>query len=276
MIAYLHWLTVMLAHTTIAVARSIRTQIEDMPWTTRKIEVIYNGIPSFSYFDRQISREYLMDSYPALPRSIADDIWVGSLSELHKSKGLDYAIEAMAELVGTYPTLRFIVAGEGEERAALEVLVAKHGLAANVFLLGYVPGVARYLKAFDALTLTSRTEMLPYVLLEAGLTATPAIASAVGGIPEIITDKKHGLLVEPGDVTAIRDALDPLLSNKKLRAEVSAEFFIGEESVKHGLLVEPGDVTAIRDALDTLLSNKKLRADLGAALKAKISSEFTL
>lgn len=91
---------------------------------------------------------------------------------------------------------------------------------------------ARYLKAFDLFVLPSRKEGLPYALLEAGFATLPVVATLVGGVPDIIEHGKTGLLVRPGNMRELKDAIEWHLTHPKeatdraesLRQKVSREF----------------------------------------------------
>jgi glycosyltransferase involved in cell wall biosynthesis len=90
-------------------------------------------------------------------------------------------------------------------------------LQKKVHLLGRIENAKKYLRAFDIFTLTSRTEALPYAVLEAGLAECAVLASRVGGIPEIVENGESGILVPPGDVAEIKRALDFLIQKKEKR-----------------------------------------------------------
>jgi len=126
-------------------------------------------------------------------------IWIGTISELHPNKGIDVALTAFAEVVKKNPQVIYVVVGDGQEKTRLTTQIAELNLTDRAFLVGFIADAKRYLKAFDVFTLTSRTEALPYAILEAGLAELPVIASAVGGIPEIINSPEVGLLVPIGE-----------------------------------------------------------------------------
>jgi glycosyltransferase involved in cell wall biosynthesis len=139
--------------------------------------------------------------------------WIGMVSELHPTKRIADAIEAFSQVAEMNPAAILVILGEGEERERLESLIRARHLESCVFLLGFIPDARTYLKAFDLFLHTSRSEALAYAILEAGCAALPTIATKVGGIPEIITTKEHGLLVpreQPHDIAA---ALTTLLSD---------------------------------------------------------------
>jgi glycosyltransferase involved in cell wall biosynthesis len=214
---FLHWITILLSHETIAVSEKTKKDISSLPFIKDKITVIHNGVGPQKFLDGFTARQTLA------PEIIANT-WIGTISELHKNKGLDFAIHAFAKLSTEYKDSTFVIIGEGEERKNLETLISEYGLSKRIFLLGFIENAARYLKAFDVFTLTSRTEAFPYVLLEAGYAGLPIVASNVGGIPEII-DKEF--LIEKGSVSMIEKTVEKILDNPITKKEV------GERNKNH-------------------------------------------
>jgi glycosyltransferase involved in cell wall biosynthesis len=222
-IAFLQWVTVLFSHVVIAVSQKTADQILRFPFIGRdKIKVIYNGVVAdVNFVEREEARRALLGdratglSTGAHSQPPAQAIWIGTISELHSNKGIDVALTAFAEIAQKYPQTIYVVIGTGEEKSHLTDQIAKLGLTNRVFLTGFVADAKKYLKAFDIFTLTSRTEALPYVILEAGLAELPIIASSVGGIPEIINSEEVGLLVPTGEKAphAIVGALEKLITN---------------------------------------------------------------
>ncbi len=119
-------------------------------------------------------------------------VWlaVGHLVEL---KGVDIVIEALARV----PDATLLIAGEGPEEHALRRLVERLGLAARVRFMGAIPQpeLCDYYNVADAMVLASSREGMPNVVLEAMACGTPVVATAVGGIPELITAPEAGELM---------------------------------------------------------------------------------
>lgn len=205
---FLHWLTILFSHITIAVSEKTKSDISRLPFLGEKLTVIYNGIESPLFKEKNDARNMLV------PKAIGS-FWVGTISELHKNKGLDFAIDAFKKFLEDVPNSIFVIIGDGEEKLALEKQILDNNLTGKVFLLGRIPNASEYIKAFDIFTLTSRTEALPYTILEASLAKVPIIASSVGGIPEIITSLKTGILTRPGNVKEIYNGLMHLARNQK-------------------------------------------------------------
>ncbi len=212
-IKFISWLTILWSHAVITVSERDFREARAFSFAKEKIILVHNGIPEQPLLEKSVARETLDKGTPA------QALWIGTIGELHKNKGHRYAIEALA------PTLRenkavFFVIGEGEERPAIEKMIVDLGLQENIFLLGNRNDAPALLPAFDIFLFPSVKEGLPYTILEAGLAGLPVIASAVGGIPEIITDMESGILVRPKSPDEIVKAVEYLLSHKKEAASL--------------------------------------------------------
>lgn len=219
LIALLHWLTIMLAHRTIVVSRKTREQVMRLPLVWPRLTVIHNGVTADETLPQSDARAALFGEERS--RSIAADgtIVIGTLAELHKNKGLSYAIEGMATLKKQRPDTHFAFAilGEGEERAELSSLITKLGLEDSVLLLGHRDGGAKFLSAFDIFLFTSITEAFPYAILEAGNAGLPIVSTGVGGIPEVVDDMQSGILIQARNSNEVARAVGFLLDHPERR-----------------------------------------------------------
>jgi glycosyltransferase involved in cell wall biosynthesis len=237
----LHWATILLSDRTICVSKKTKNDVAGLRSVRNKTCVVYNGMSTFEMEEKYTARISLQTMFN---KGDAELLWLGTIAELHRNKGLDLLIEALARI--TVP-FQFFIIGEGEERENLEQLIKDRELEDRVFLVGKIPNAKKYLKAFDIFTLTSRTEALPYTVLEAGLAGLPVLASRVGGIPEIITNGQEGVLVRP-NTEDIYQALGHLFSqtNKrteygiKLKAKVEKEFSL-EQQISQTMKVYSGN-----------------------------------
>lgn len=151
--------------------------------------------------------------------------WVGRVSE---EKGPDLLVDAMRRLG---PLAEAVVVGDGRARAACERAARESG--ARIRFVGAVPDAATLLGAFEVLALTSRTEGTPMVLLEAMAAGVPIVATAVGGVPDVITPRE-GWLAEPDGqsiATALRDALERPVQRRE-RADRAARRLATEFAVR--------------------------------------------
>lgn len=218
---FFYFLILLLSHRTIAVSKFIEEQVKNWPLVGKKVIHIPLGIEKIPNLSRKEARNEL-SLIKKIPSEKKDSFWVATIAELHDNKGIDTAISAMVRLkkeIGD--NFAYFVFGEGELRWELESLIESYGLGNNVFLLGFVPDAAKYIPACNVFLLPSRTEALGYVLLECGLTKTPAIATRVGGIPELILHEKTGLLVPENSPYVIAEAIKKLYANEALRDKLS-------------------------------------------------------
>lgn len=217
-IKFFSWITVLLSHNTIAVSDAVKNDTKNWPLIGNKIVVINNGIKEPEFYTKDDAREKLF----ALANTTftPDAFIVGTIAELHRSKGLQYAVEAFAKLAQKDQNMRYFVLGSGDEKERLDGLVKHYELQERVFLLGFVEDAARFLPAFDVFILPSTTEALGLVLLEAGHAELPVVASNIGGIPEIIENGKTGILVQPRDSNSIAEATKKLQDSTTVRTSL--------------------------------------------------------
>ena len=215
LIKVIHWLTVLFSHETIAVSYQLKSQM-NWPLVARKITVIHNGRTVNKFLERNFARQKIVEFEPKLVPFL-EDFWSVTIGELHPVKQHQVTIAAMEKVVELKPEARHIIIGAGELKEKLKKEIADRGLEKNVFLMGAIDEAAKYLKAFDLFVLSSRSEALAYVIIEAAAAGLPIIASRVGGIPEIIADRKNGLLFESGSVAALSSAYLELTNNPSLR-----------------------------------------------------------
>jgi len=220
-IKFFSWLTICLSHQTICVSEKTRADLKRFPFIQNKLVVIHNGIAPFELLDRHAARQALGIHDP-------NALVVGTLSELHPVKGLDILLDAWEKFVKKNEA-ELVLVGDGDIREALEDYAEHLGIKEKVIFKGYLDNAKQYLLGFDIFCLPSRSEALPYTLLEAGLAARPVIATAVGGIPEIIENGLNGALVPPEDSETIFSTLMLLSHDKELRKRLGQAL---ENSVK--------------------------------------------
>lgn len=218
-IALFHYATVLMAHRTICVSSGLMHDASWMPFVQKRFRVIHNGISPEGFRSREEARELLA---PGLAKEYPNALWIGTVAELHPTKGLDTLIEAFAHLTYEFPDAVLVIAGDGSEWTHLAKLVQIYDMPKRIVLSGFVPDAVRALSALDLFVLPSRSEALGYVLLEAGTAGLAAIGTRVGGIPEIIEDGETGRLVPPGDPAALTAAMHDLLANDAERLRLGA------------------------------------------------------
>jgi glycosyltransferase involved in cell wall biosynthesis len=160
---------------------------------------------------------------------------VGNVAALVPHKGQRHLIEAAAIVVTKVPDARFVIAGEGELRPALERQIKDHHLEKHVFLAGFRPDVLSVHKAFDIFVMSSVTEGLGTSLLDAMACGKPIVATTAGGMPEVVVDGQTGLLVPPRDHEAMANAIIRLLTDVRARRAMGAA---GEARVRERFSAE--------------------------------------
>jgi len=138
---------------------------------------------------------------------------VSMIGRLSSEKGHRYLLKGASQILARFPETHFLIAGEGPERDRLESLATSLGIDHTVSFLGYRSDVATIMAASDVVVLASLTEGCPNVLIEAMSLGRPVVATAVGGVPEIVRHGETGLLVPPRDANAIARAVLEFLSN---------------------------------------------------------------
>lgn len=143
---------------------------------------------------------------------------VVAAGRLSAEKGFDVLVDAAALARQHDPHLGFVVFGHGPEQAVLQERIAAHGLTSHFVLAGFRADAARFLGYADLVAIPSYTEGLPVVLLEAFAAGTPVVATAVGGIPEVVEDGRSGYLTPPGNPAGLSERIVHLANADTRRA----------------------------------------------------------
>ena len=188
----------------VTVSQALKDSLLAMDVNPEKVTVLRNGVDldRFAPRDRTAIRARL---------GLQGPVWltVGNLVEL---KGVNIAVEALAQV----PDATLLIAGDGPEEHRLRGLVERLGLGARARFLGAIPHAALcdYYNAADAMVLASSREGMPNVVLEAMACGTPVVATAVGGIPELITAPEAGELMRERRPEALVLAWNALWARK--------------------------------------------------------------
>jgi glycosyltransferase involved in cell wall biosynthesis len=148
--------------------------------------------------------------------------YVGAVANLRPVKGLDLLVAAAIELRDEFPDVTFMVAGEGELRTGLQEQIRTGGMEGRFRLLGSQKDVPQFLAGLDVAVLPSRAEGMSNAILEYMAAGRPIVASATGATPELIRDGIEGLVVPPGDTTALVGAIRRLLTDRNLAQRLGA------------------------------------------------------
>jgi glycosyltransferase involved in cell wall biosynthesis len=143
-----------------------------------------------------------------------------TVANLRPEKDHETLIAAADLLSADFPDVEFQIVGDGPRRSELEALVRSRRLDDRVSFLGHREDVGRLLSEASIFALPSRSEAFPNGAIEAMAAGLPVVASAVGGLLDLIEHGRTGLLIEPGNPTALADALRQLLTNQTAAARI--------------------------------------------------------
>jgi glycosyltransferase involved in cell wall biosynthesis len=192
----------------VAVSRKLAAELKAGGCQPSRVRVLPNA---WSPIDPPLAKTDARQTL-GIPIEIFSVGWVGRVSY---EKGLDVLVRALS-LVTEIP-LRLTVIGDGPERAVAQNLAKTLGVDARIAWPGRVPDAARLLRAFDVLVISSRTEGTPMTLLEAMSASVAILTTAVGGIPDVVS-QDDAILVSPEDPAAIADGLRALYADPEAAA----------------------------------------------------------
>jgi glycosyltransferase involved in cell wall biosynthesis len=150
-----------------------------------------------------------------------------AIGRLSREKAHLDLVSAFAQLRHSNPEInaRLLIVGDGPERGTIETAARNLGVGERVYMAGRISDVSPYYAIADVFVLPSHSEGSPYVLLEAMTAGVPIVATAVGGVPEMVTHGETALLVGPRDPQAMAAAIVRLLSDAQLAHRLTSNAF---------------------------------------------------
>ncbi len=204
----------------IAISKSVKSELVVYGIDSNKIEIIYNGVDLDKFIPRN-SRQEVLEEFQLNTKIFL----LGTVGQLSERKGHIELLKATQKVLKLYPKLVLFIVGDtlGENKKYKERIIdlAKElGILENMILTGYRPDVPRIMGALDVFILSSRQEPFGLVVIEAMAMNKAVVATAVGGVPEIVEDGVSGILVPPGDPDKLAKAIIELLENEKKREQM--------------------------------------------------------
>lgn len=172
-----------------------------------KIYVVYNGL-DISEVPQRKNKDPEKEKF-----GISDSLVIGMVGNFRGMKGHEIFIQAAQLLLKIRDDFHFLVVGDGKERKKYELEVHSNGLKNHFHFLGRIPNIYDALSLMDIFVLPSKWEGLPISILEAMAFKVPVIATAVGGVPEVVRSDQTGVLIPSNDPIALKDAVLKLLEN---------------------------------------------------------------
>ncbi len=196
-------------HVTAVCQLARQAEIEGTAVPPHKVSILYNCIdPAPFATDKTAQRTQIRQEFgipPAAPL-------IGVVGRLHPQKGLPHLLNALPHTRQQLPETRLLIVGDGELQDELSAQAQKLGLSDVIIFTGARSDIPDILAALDLFVLPSLWEGLPLAVLEAMAAGLPVVATAVGGVPELVTDGETGRLVPPGDTVALAQAIIAILS----------------------------------------------------------------
>jgi L-malate glycosyltransferase len=185
----------------ICVSNDLKKRVKNLIGAKRA-EVIHNGIDLDS------------DDDCPMDRVQETTLTIGMVGRLDEVKGHSYLLSAAQMILRERDDIEFYIIGSGPLEETLKMTAANLGLARRVHFLGFRPDAKRLIAGLDIFVLPSLHEGIPYVLLEAMSYRKTVVCTNVGGVPEIVTHEKDGILVRPKDPQGLYKAIKDLLERK--------------------------------------------------------------
>ncbi len=231
----------------IAVSEMLREQLTREGIPRDRITTIYNGL-ELGQYNPLASGQGVREELGLNPEQTV----AGIIARLHPVKGHDTLLKAMAEVVPDFPDLVLLVVGSGTERQRLERVTEGLGLKDRVIFTGFRSDIPEVIAALDFLVLPSLSEGLGLIVMEAMAMQKPVLATRVGGIPEVVTPGRDGLLVPPGDPEALARGIRTLAGDRELASRLAA---------------------AARKTIETKFSAEKMGAETAALYQEMTEAE---
>jgi glycosyltransferase involved in cell wall biosynthesis len=214
----------------IAVSNHVGTKrSKDENISADKIKIIHNGIDLKEFSknkNKKLKKEFDIKD---------NETVVGNVANFNKIKGQEYLIKAIPKITSNFPDTKFLFIGDGKLLKKNKELARKLNVNEKIIFTGYKRDVPEIIQTIDIFVLPSLTEGLSISILEAMASSKPVIATNVGGNPELVINKKTGILVPPKDPEALANAMIELIKNKKLREEMGRE---GRKRVEKEFTIE--------------------------------------
>jgi glycosyltransferase involved in cell wall biosynthesis len=229
----------------VAVSNGVQASLP--PRLRSSVDVILHGIDIRAAQAQLAQRSAARAELGFLP----DDIVVGTIANFRALKAYPDLLAAAVLVTEQRPEVRFVAVGQGPLESEIRQLHARSGLGDRFQLLGYRADAVRVLAGCDVFVLASLREGLPVALMEAMALGLPAVATEVGGVPEMITNAVDGLLVPSADPPALATAICRLADDRELRVRLgeaaaarssSFDFKVASTRLEaiYRALVEPG------------------------------------
>lgn len=207
--------------TTIAVSSAVKKFLVDAKLAKpNKVVMIHNGINPKIVKTTEAEINSFRDKF----NLTKTDIVVGTVGSFNQAKDTATLIHAFDKVVNRWPKAKLVLIGGGHLKQDLVKLTKKLKLEDKVVFAGTIENIVPAMKTFNLFVLPSLSEAFGITLLEAMKAEVPIVATRVGGIPEIITNKLNGILVEPKQPKKLSAAILNLINDKRLQRKLVGNY----------------------------------------------------
>jgi glycosyltransferase involved in cell wall biosynthesis len=193
----------------------VADQVREFRLTRALVRVVPNGV----HIPKQVSQAERSRLKSELGFSDTH-LLIGSVARIDSNKNHAMLLQAFATLAEKWPALRLVIIGNGPLKSQLAAMAEQLEVAQKICLPGSIPRAARYLPALEVFCLTSHTEGMPNVVMEAAAAGVPVVSTTCGGSEELIECGVTGFLVSPNDAAAMSKHVDLLLANAEQRRSI--------------------------------------------------------
>ncbi len=199
----------------VAVSGAQKQKLQRLLISAKKISVVLNAVALDAVMPKEATDLRTKFGFPS------DSIIVIAGGRFSAEKGQAVLVHAAAAAVKEEPRLRFLLFGEGPDEEKIRRMTASLRLEGHLLCPGFEKNMTAAIAGADMLVNPSLSEGLPNIVLEAMALGVPVVATRVGGVPEIMRHRTNGLLVPPGDVSALKEAILELCRTPSLRQEIA-------------------------------------------------------
>ena len=230
----------------ITISEGIRQVLLSEGLAADKVSCVRSAVDPSPYL-----RDYDKAAYRTALGLPEDALVAGMVAQLIPRKGHRHLLAALPAVLEQHPGLQVLIFGRGPLEAELRQAITEQGLTENVRLMGFADDLPAQIGSLDLLVHPADMEGLGVSLLQAAAARVPIIASRAGGMPEAVIDGDTGLLIAPGDVPALAEAMTRLLGDAALRQRMGDA---GWTMVMHDFSVDTmceGNLNIYRKVLNT-------------------------
>lgn len=205
---------------TIAISKSVLHHlVDDFNREEAKVRLIFNGVDASKF-----KNDYTEDQKQVIKKKcgLKNGPVVGIICRLAGDKGHAFLIEAFKGVLSQVPEAQLVIVGEGKLKNALKDRVAQLGIGDSVYFFDGTLNPREFLAVMDVFTRPSIEEGFGIAVVEAMLMGVPVVATNVGGFRSILNEGEFGILVEPKDVSGLKDAIVKMLTDRAFAKKIGA------------------------------------------------------